>query len=240
VIASVILAAGPGSRLGELGARMPKAMIHVGGRPNLERLAAQHLDAGLRPVVVAVHHLAGMIRDYFGHETRWADVRFVLTGQRGTGADLLECLRHVTADSFVVCNGDTVVDLDLTSLLAFAVEDRDRGVIVLSRRAGVPNEGAFFVSGDGVVLASLEAVPRQPIPEMFAWRGSSTGMLVLRKSLLAEFCATAPLSLEATVVPTLVAGEHLRAFDNGTRYFLDFGTPDGLEQLNRDPIMRTG
>jgi mannose-1-phosphate guanylyltransferase len=111
VIAAVVLAAGPGTRLGGLGARMPKAMIEVAGRPYLEHLAGRLLDAGLRPVVIAVHHHDEMIRAHFGADRRWADLVFVRTRQQGTGADLLGCLQHVPAEVFLVWNGDTVVDL---------------------------------------------------------------------------------------------------------------------------------
>jgi D-glycero-D-manno-heptose 1,7-bisphosphate phosphatase len=239
--AAVILAGGPGTRLGELGARMPKTMLPVAGRPYLEHLATQLLGAGLRPVVVAVHHLAGMIRDYFADQRRWADLVFVMTRQRGTGADLLGCLAHVPTDAFLVWNGDTVVDLDVAALLAFAGQDPDRGVVVLTRRAGVPNQGAFYVADDGIVLASMEAARPSTIPSRFAWRGSSTGVLLLTKPLLVRFNASSspPSSLEKTILPRLVSTRQLRAFDNGTRYFLDFGTPDGLAQLAQDaPSLR--
>jgi NDP-sugar pyrophosphorylase family protein len=166
--AAVVLASGPGTRLGTLGAMMPKTMLPVGCRPYLEHLAIQLLNAGLRPVVVAVHHLAG-------------------------------------------------------------------GVIVLTRRTGVPNEGAFFVAGDGRVLASLEAVPAPAIPSTFAWRGSSAGVLLLRKSLLSPFHSPLQRSLEKSILPSLIATRQLRAFDNGERYFLDFGTWKGFDQLRRDP-----
>jgi mannose-1-phosphate guanylyltransferase len=212
-------------------------MIQVAGRPYLEHLTALLRDAGLRPVVVAVHHHAEMICHHFGRDPRWADMAFVTTRQRGTGADLLECLARVPTDAFVVWNGDTVVDLDLRALVAFSEEEPDSGVIVLTRRAGVPNEGAFYVADDGAVLASLEAVPAQASPTEFAWRGSSTGVLLLTKSLLARFRPAPPRSLEATILPALVATRSLRAYDNGTRYFLDFGTPEGLEQLNRDQFV---
>jgi mannose-1-phosphate guanylyltransferase len=235
--ACVVMAAGPGTRLGELGARVPKTMIQVAGRPYLEHLSALLLKAGLRPVVVAVHHRAEMIRDHFGRDPRWSDIAFVSAPQRGSGADLLDCLPHVPTDAFVIWNGDTVVDLDIRALLAFHEEEPERGVMVVTRRAGVPNEGAIYVADDGTVLASLEAVPAQARPRVFAWRASSTGVLLLRKSLLAGFSSTIPLSLEKTVLPALVAGRALRAFDNGTRYFLDFGTPERLEQLNRDQFV---
>ena len=53
-------------------------------------------------------------------------------------------------------------------------------------------------------------------------------------ALLARFSSSSPLpsSLEKTVLPCLISAQHLRAFDNGTRYFLDFGTPEGVAQLN--------
>ena len=236
--AAVVLASGPGTRLGELGARMPKTMLPVAGRPYLEHLATRLLSGGLRPVVVAVHHLAGTIRDHFADQPRWANLVLVTTGQRGTGADLLDCLPHVPTDAFVVCNGDTVVDLDPAALLAFAAHDPDRGVIVLTRRVGVPNEGAFYVAADGTVLASLEADPAPAIPAQFAWQGSSTGVVLLTKPLLGRSGPSPPppSSLEKTLLPSLISTRHLRAFDNGTRYFLDFGTPEGLEQLGRGAL----
>jgi mannose-1-phosphate guanylyltransferase len=213
---------------------MPKAMIEVAGRPYLDHLAVRLLEAGVRPVVIAVHHHDEMIRAHFAHDRRWADLVFVRTPQQGTGADLLASLRHVPTEGFVVWNGDTVVDLDLAALLAFAAEDPGSGVVALTRRTGVPNEGAFYVADDGIVRASLEASRPPTVPETFACRGSSAGVLVLRKSLLAAFGSASPLSLERTVLPGLISAGRLRAFDNGTRYFLDFGTPAALQQLHRD------
>jgi hypothetical protein len=95
----------------------------------------------------------------------------------------------------------------------------------------VPNEGAFYVAGDGTVLTSLEASPSPAAPKAFAWRGSSTGVLLLRKPLLASYSSACHPSLERTVLPSPIAAGQVRAFDNGTRYFLDFGTPASLEQL---------
>jgi NDP-sugar pyrophosphorylase family protein len=96
----------------------------------------------------------------------------------------------------------------------------------------VPNYGAFYVGNDGVVLASLEASPPHRAPDLYGWRGSSTGVLILRKELLKTFNSEQPLSLERTVLPQLIRGGMIRGFDNGQRYFLDFGTPMRLASLN--------
>jgi hypothetical protein len=55
---------------------------------------------------------------------------------------------------------------------------------------------------------------------------------------LAPFRSTPkPTSLDATIVPALIAAGWVRPFDDGTRYFLDFGTPAGLKQLQRDQLV---
>lgn len=233
---AVVLAAGPGSRLGELGTRMPKAMIPVAGRPYLEHLVGRLLGAGLRPVVVAVHHHANMIYDHFSGYRYLHDLRFVYTGQRGTGSDLLECLDELASDVFVVWNGDTIVDLDLLDLLRHGEEVAENGSIVLTRRPGVPNQNAWYVNADGIVLSTLEAVPKPQAPSVYAWRGSSTGVLRLTKPLLAGYQVGRAPDLYTTILPSLIRQGRLRAYDNETRYFLDFGTPQNLTRIDAGQV----
>lgn len=131
--AGVVLAAGPGTRLGELGMRLPKAMVPVAGQPHLERLARFLLGAGLSPVVVAVHHHADLIRRHFAASQSWPGLVFVTTRQGGTGADLLECLAVMPDEPFVVWNGDTIVDLDLPAFLNYTRQAPSRGMVVQPR-----------------------------------------------------------------------------------------------------------
>lgn len=239
---AVILAAGPGTRLGVLGTRMAKTMMPVAGRPFLEHLAGRLLGAGLYPVVVAVNHHADAIVNYFTGHPLTTGLRFVYTDQRGTGADLLQCLNWVHSDDFVVWNGDTVADIDLSAFGDHAGTAAGRAVIALSRRLNVPNHNAWFVSPDGTVLATLEAKPQTAPPAEYAWRGSSTGILHLTKSLLCPFRNGDELSGKAAhdlysgILPTLAGRGQLTAYDNGYRYFLDFGTRARLAQLDHGAV----
>jgi NDP-sugar pyrophosphorylase family protein len=156
------------------------------------------------------------------------------TCQKGTGGDVLDAMARVPAGRFVICNGDTVLNIDLRAVLAFQNEAPDRGVIVLTRRRGVPNENAIVVGNDNVVTASFEAAhPPAGVPPC-SWRGSATGTFVLHHGLLEGINRDGPLSLEQDLLPVLIERRMLRAFDNGLRYFLDFGTPDRLAQLRRE------
>jgi mannose-1-phosphate guanylyltransferase len=234
--AAVVLAAGPGTRLGDIGARMPKTMIPVAGRPYLEHLAGRLLRAGLRPVVVAVHHHADTILDHFAGHASAAALRFVHTDQRGTGADLMQCLDAIPDAAFIVWNGDTIVDLDLPHLLVYGERHPGSGIIVLSQRPDAPNRNAWYVDTDGTVLATLEAAPAPPPPAGYAWRGSSAGVLLLTKSLLDSYRSREAPDLYATILPSLIGRRQLSAYDNGDRYFLDFGTPQALARLDHDQV----
>ena len=236
MIGAVVLAGGAGTRLGDLGARMPKTMIPVAGRPYLEHLANQLLGAGLRPVVVAVHHHAEMIREHFSGDLSRADLLFVHTNQRGTGSDLLECLDTVPTDAFIVWNGDTIVELDVPDLLSQGERAAGSAVIVLTRRPDAPNNGAWYVDSESTVIASLEAVPKPAVPVNYAWRGSSTGVLLLTKSLLAAYQAGQAPDLYSSILPSFISRRSLKAYDNGLRYFLDFGTPQALARIDHNQV----
>ncbi|MGH8902892.1 MAG: hypothetical protein ACRDYA_14790 [Egibacteraceae bacterium] len=155
------------------------------------------------------------------------------THQKGTGGDVRDATAQVPAGRFVVCNGDTVLDIDIRAVLTFQDEAPDRGVTVLTRRRGVPNENAI-VDDDNVVTASFEAARPPTGAPPCSWRGSATGTLVLHHGLLEEINQDGPSSLEQDVLPVLIERRMLPAFDNSLRYFLDFRTPDRLAQLRRE------
>ncbi len=239
---AVILAAGPGTRLGDLGTRMAKTMMPVAGRPFLEHLAGRLLGAGLYPVVVAVNHHADTITGHFTRHPLATGLRFVHTDQQGTGPDLIQCLDFLHTDDFIVWNGDTIADIDLPEFLDHADTAAGRAVIALTRRPNVPNHNAWFVSTDGTVLATLEAEPQPAPPAEYAWRGSSTGILHLTRHLLRPFrngenyLGRVVPDLYSGLLPILAGRGHLTAHDNGYRYFLDFGTRARLAQLDHGAV----
>lgn len=238
---AVVLAAGSGTRLGILGTQIAKTMMPVAGRPFLEHLAGRLLSANLYPVVVAVNHHADTIVNHFTGHPLTSGLRFVHTDQRGTGQDLLHCLNWLHTDDFIVWNGDTIADIDLSEFLDHADTAVGRAVIALSRRTDVPNHNAWFVSPDGTVLATMEAKPPPTPPAQYAWRGSSTGILYLTQHLLRPFKSGqndpgAAAGLYSGILSILTGRGQLTAYDNGDRYFLDFGTRARLAQLDHGAV----
>jgi UDP-N-acetylglucosamine diphosphorylase/glucosamine-1-phosphate N-acetyltransferase len=68
---AVILAAGEGVRLQPITLTRPKHLIKVCGKPILERCVSMLKTSGVNEVVIVVHYMADVIRDYFGDGERF-------------------------------------------------------------------------------------------------------------------------------------------------------------------------
>src|SRR5579862_1491970 len=79
---AVILAAGRGSRMGNLGGDRPKCLVELGGRPLIERQIASLRRGGVDEIGVVRGYRADMIDlaglSYFANE-RWAETNMVMS-----------------------------------------------------------------------------------------------------------------------------------------------------------------
>jgi N-acetyl-alpha-D-muramate 1-phosphate uridylyltransferase len=119
---ALILAAGLGTRLGELTRTLPKPLLPVGGIPMLERVARSLIAAGAHRLIINTHHLAGRIvefvhsRDDFGVEVLFShEVEAPLE----TGGAVLHAAHLLTGDEpFFIHNADILTNLPLERLYA--------------------------------------------------------------------------------------------------------------------------
>lgn len=118
---TVILCGGRGTRLGEHGRSVPKALIHIGGKPILWHLLSIYSHYGISDFVLCLGFLGDEIRGYFdGVNTGWR-MEFVETGQdTNTGGRLKKVEEHLAGeDIFCVTYGDGLSDVNIEQLVAF-------------------------------------------------------------------------------------------------------------------------
>ena len=116
----MILAAGRGTRLGELGQTTPKALIEVAGVTMLERTARRLVAAGADRLVVNVHHHADAIERFLATHDLGADVHVSreLAEPLETGGGLWHARTHFRGDRTILAhNVDVVCEADLATLV---------------------------------------------------------------------------------------------------------------------------
>jgi NDP-sugar pyrophosphorylase family protein len=125
---ALILAAGMGERLRPLTDVTPKPMLELGGHPLIHYPLAMLRRGGITDVAINLHHLADAIRRGLGDGSQlglhitYAPEPVLL----GTGGPLNGLRDFLGDDTFVIANSDTILDLDLSAMLAF---HRDRAAL---------------------------------------------------------------------------------------------------------------
>jgi NDP-sugar pyrophosphorylase family protein len=116
--AAILLTAGFGTRLAPLSWVRAKAALPVAGEPIIRRQIRWLAAAGVRRVVVNLHHLPASITGLVGHGgDLGVDVRYSWEPRvLGSGGGPRRAFDLLDRDRAFIVNGDTLTDLDLTAL----------------------------------------------------------------------------------------------------------------------------
>lgn len=225
-----VLAGGLGSRLGALTATLPKPLLPCGDRPFLAWLLRELVRFGVDDFLLLTGHLSARV------EAAVADLaaslpkaaRITLSAEpspAGTGGALWHA-RDRLDDRFLLVNGDSLLDGNLSALLAAAAADGPGTVGRMALRA-VPDAGRYGVAElDGERIGAFRDRGAAGVPGTI-----NAGIYVLDRRILDDIRPAC--SLERDVLPRLAARGALR----GTvidGWFIDIGVPDDLARAQAD------
>lgn len=187
---AIILAGGPGTRLKEVIADLPKSMAPINGKPFLE-YQLDFLDRwGLNRVILSVGYQKEKIRGYFGEQHKSLQLIYAEEEEPlGTGGAILNALRQAASYSVFVFNGDTYFDVNLQRLddfrkikeadvclsLRYEIDPARFGLVEFDNnnrltrfyeKSEGPDEG--YING-GVYLLRREYLLRFGLPEKFSF-----------------------------------------------------------------------
>ena len=160
---AVILAAGRGTRMGELTMDVPKPMIAVGSRPVLEWIINGLQAAGVRRFLIVVGYRKEVIEDHFMDGSNFGtEIRYVeQVVQDGTGKVVSLAEPFSGADPFILSYGDILVDFSFYRQLVELADD-DEMLISVKASQDVSKGGAVFLDSNLRVI-DLQEKPNQPV-----------------------------------------------------------------------------
>jgi UDP-N-acetylglucosamine diphosphorylase/glucosamine-1-phosphate N-acetyltransferase len=179
---AIVLAAGEGSRMRPLTAKMPKVMLPVAGKPLLEHIILRTRAAGIDNFVLVVGYGSDVVRSYFGDGSRLG-LRIDYAQQAkqlGTGHALMAA-ESLAEDRFLVLNGDVLPDE--ASLQEMAHGD----AAVSAIRVDDPSRYGVFLQEEGYFRSVVEKSDNPPT------NLANAGIYLLEESIFDSLRA-APLS----------------------------------------------
>lgn len=154
---TVILCGGRGTRLGEHGVSVPKALVDIGGRPIIWHLLKVYSSYGLNDFVLCLGYLGDSIRQYFAENLNdnWKLILADTGEDTNTGGRVKRVTQFLDgSEDFCVTYGDGLSDIDLGKLLDF---HRSHGrLATLTAVHPRSNFGLIKLDGDGAVTEFQE------------------------------------------------------------------------------------
>ena len=222
---AMILAAGRGTRLAPLTDRKPKPLAPIAGEPLIVHQLRWLRRAGVRDVVVNLHHLGEQIEAAvgdgrnFGVRVRYSREEELLE----TGGGIRKALPHLRPGPFLVLNGDIWTDFPFHKLLSARPAAAH---LVLTPKPPHKPAADFHFVGKAGNAAGHRTVGRDPAVDDLTYCGFG----VLSEALFAN-TREGPFSLRELLFDAaergLLTGE---VFDG---VWIDIGTPEQLRQARR-------
>lgn len=136
---ALILAAGLGTRLGDLTSDRPKALVEVAGRTMLEHQLRHLSAAGFNKFVINIHHFSGVVKEFlarhdnFGLDIRLSDETDLLLD---TGGGIRKAMPMFGNDlPVMVHNVDIFSNVDLKSLYLGHIESGADSTLLVAQRS---------------------------------------------------------------------------------------------------------
>jgi D-glycero-alpha-D-manno-heptose 1-phosphate guanylyltransferase len=217
---AVILAGGLGQRLRPVVSDVPKPMAKILDRPFLEYLLDYWISQGIEDFVLSVGYLSEQIVSHFGDHYKKAKVTYVHEEfPLGTGGALLQVARITTlSEPFLLLNGDTFFEVELTKLLEFHFQKQSQMTLSVLKSSAGKRYGRCVLDASGKLLDFQQ----DSTAEGFI----NGGVILMSPSLLRLSVDQFPLSLESVLLPDWLAEDAgVFAYESQGK-FLDIGVPE--------------
>ena len=172
MIKTAVLAGGLGSRLGAVTEERPKPLVEIGSHPMLWHIMTYLAHAGMRDFVIALGYKGDVIKRYFDEPIQFqahlsvdpankenknseesppdVSVELIDTGLKTqTGGRILRLKPWLENDTFCLCWGDGLHNVDMRALLAFHRAHQKLATVVAVRPPA--RFGHLEFDGDRVV-----------------------------------------------------------------------------------------
>ena len=229
---AMILAAGRGTRLRPLTERIPKCMVPIGGKPLLEHTIVWLWKYGVTDLIINLHDLPRMVRDYFGDGQKWGvKITYSVEEEALGTAGGVKNVAWFLDGPFFVWYGDNLSTCRLDRLWQFHRAKGGIATIALHYREDPTASGIVGLDEGDRITRFLE----KPRPDQVFSHWVSAGIFVLEPQMLEAIPSEDAPDFGRDVFPALlVAGESLygyRMSEEESLWWID--TPQDLECVQR-------
>ena len=233
---AMILAAGLGTRLKPWTDKHPKALALVNGKTLLQRNVEYLQQAGIKDVVVNVHHFHKQVEAAIKNNNGWGS-NITISDESSavleTGGGLLHAAHLLKGeDAFVVINVDILTDMNLSSMINYHQEKKPLVTLATSTRETsrylLFDEGNNLCGWRNIINGEEKTVsPLVKDALANAQQKAFSGIHIINPEIFNYIKQQGKFSI-IDVYMDLMKDHTIKSFDDNESRFIDVGKPESV------------
>ncbi|MEK6854678.1 MAG: nucleotidyltransferase family protein [Nanoarchaeota archaeon] len=210
-----ILAGGLGTRLRPLTYEIPKLLIPLQGKPILEHVIDLFKRHGANEIILAVGYKAEKFKEHFGDGSKLGvNINYIIEETPLGTAGALKLAKHFLKDTFYMCNGDELKDIDLEEMYEMHKQNRALGTIALTEVDDVSQYGVVDLD-ENKIKKFVEKPKKEEAPSNLI----SSGLYILEPEVIELIPEGRAVSIEREIWPLLAEKNKLVGFHFKGQWF---------------------
>lgn len=229
---AVILSAGLGTRLRPLTNDKPKVMVKVGGKPVLEHLINLCKYHNIIDIIINLHYFPKSVINYFSNGQKFGvNIEYSLEKDQimgGAGA-LKKAEKLLKESPFLVMNGDALMNINLTKMIAFHNKKKGIGTILVHKTDHPYDSDLVEYDRNYLIKRFFRPDNKEKYKSI-----SKSGVHIFEPEVLNDIPINTFCSLEKKLIPDLLMKDKKLYAYYSKAYSKDMGTPERLVQVKQD------
>jgi dTDP-glucose pyrophosphorylase len=219
----IIMAGGRGERLHPQTLDCPKPMLLFKSKPILEHIIIRAKSNGINHFILAIHYLGHMIEDYFGNGEKFGvKIEYLHEPSPLGTAGALSLLQSKPKETFIVANGDVIIDIDHAQLISYHQENKASATMAVRNYEWQNPYGVVQTQGSDIIAFEEKPITRSYI---------NAGVYALESSALDFLEESIPCDMPSLFVRLKKNSNRIIAFPIH-EYWKDLGTPEDFTEIN--------
>lgn len=230
---AIVLAGGLGTRLKPITETIPKPMVLINGKPFLEYKLEALKKYGIKDIILCIGYLGEKIENYFGNgENFGLNIKYSHEKELlGTAGAIKNAESLIESDSFLVTNGDTFSEIDLSALFSFHESLKPLITIAVTNASNPLEQELIDIKEDLIKFYVRDTFEHNEYLKTKQKFLINAGTYIFDRKVLDLIPKNKKISLEKDIFPNLLGG--VKGFKyNG--YIKDIANPKFYGEFEND------
>ncbi len=227
---AMIMAAGYGTRMGELSHRMPKPLLPIANRPVLNLILEKLKNTGIKKVIINIHFKKDLIKKHIASST-FTNLQIYFSEEKelmGTGGGIAHAEKYFNNETILVINSDILCDISLKDVFRFFIQNQSMACMVVVPSSNFREYNLVHFRNQQII----DFLPKGKPVQYTKNTGIFTGIQILSPDAR-KYLKKSPSSILDTFYrPALANGEKILAFIH-QGIWIDIGTKEKYLEISQ-------